>query len=439
METVSGWNLEEADREMLERLLIETFSYFTREINKKNGLISDKSQKGAPCSIAAVGLGLSCYIVGDKKGLISRAEAADKTLTILRFFRDGHQGPEQDAMGYKGFYYHFLDMESGKRVWNCELSTVDSAFFIAGVLSCVQYYKGETDREKEIREIGDHLYRRIDWIWALNGGLTICHGWKPNTGFLKYYWDKDYSEAHLLYILALGSPTYPITKDGYDKWISTFFVKKMYHVEYLHAGPLFIHQLSQIWIDFRGISDDFNSRSGFDYFENSRRATCIQQQYAIENRNGFAHYGKHCWGFTASDGPGYKRLTIDGKKRVFYDYVARGIPFGPDDGTVSPWAVVASLPFAPDIVIDTIRHAIEALNLTNPEWFGFNASFNPTFPEKTRNPNGWVSPYKFGINEGPIVLMIENFFSGLIWNLMKDCPYILSGLQKAGFKGGWMQ
>ena len=212
----------------------------------------------------------------------------------------------------------------------------------------------------------------------------------------------------------------------------------MFTTEYLFAGPLFIHQLSHIWIDFKGIEDDFNRKAGIDYFENSRRATCVQQQYAIENSHGFAHYGKNCWGFTASDGPGNSTMIIDGRKRVFYDYIARGIPYGPDDGTVSPWAVVASLPFAPEIVIDTIRHAIERLNLKKPGWYGFNASFNPTYPTKPENPNGWVSPYKFGLNEGPIILMIENFRSALIWNITKNCPYIIRGLQKAGFKGGWL-
>jgi hypothetical protein len=427
-----------ADEAMLDNLLRETFTYFIREVNVKNGLIADKTQKDSPCSIAAVGLGLSCYIVGEKKGLITHWQAVDKTLTILRFFTVGHQGIESDAMGYKGFYYHFLDMETGKRAWNCELSTVDTAFFIAGVLTAASYFAGDTKEETEIRELADNLYRRIDWTWALNGSVTVCHGWKSESGFLPYYWDTDYSEALLLYILALGSPTFPIPKEGYEKWTSTFAKKKLFNKEYLYAGPLFIHQLSHIWIDFKGIEDDFNRKAGIDYFENSCRATHVQQQYAIKNSHGFSHYGKNCWGFTASDGPGNSKMIIDGRKRIFYDYIARGIPYGPDDGTVSPWAVVASLPFAPEIVIDTIRHAIEQLNLKKPAWYGFNASFNPTYPTKSENPNGWVSPYKFGLNEGPIILMIENFNSALIWNITKKCPYIISGLKKAGFRGGWL-
>lgn len=426
------------DAEMLGQLLSDTFTYFINEINPLNGLIADKTQPGSPSSIAAQGLGLASYVVAVKRGLMSRPVAIKKILTVLRFFNSCHQGPETDAMGYKGFYYHFLDMQTGQRVWECELSTVDSAFFIAGALTAANYFNKDNDEEAEIRNLADILYKRMDWQWALNGTNTICHGWKPETGFLPYRWDCDYSEALLLYILALGSPTFPIERKGYVEWTSTFKLKTIYDIEHLYSGPLFTHQLSHIWIDFRGINDDFNRKTGIDYFENSKRATHVQREYAIENKNGFAHYGKYCWGLTASDGPGPMILDIDGKQRVFYDYIARGAPYGPDDGTVAPWAVVASLPFAPEIVIDTIRHAIERLNLKRHKWSGFDASFNTTYPEKTKNRHGWIAPWKFGLNEGPIILMIENYESGLIWEIMKQCPYIIKGLQKAGFRGGWM-
>jgi hypothetical protein len=191
--------------------------------------------------------------------------------------------------------------------------------------------------------------------------------------------------------------------------------------------------MSHQWLDFRGIHDDFNRRTGIDYFENSRRATYVQRQYAIENPLQFAHYGENNWGLTASDGPGPATLELDGRQRVFYDYVARGAPFSPDDGTISPWAVIASLPFAPEIVIPTARHAIERLDLKKHSRYGFDASFNPTFPETNRNPNGWVSPWIFGLNQGPIILMIENYQSGLIWNVMRKCPYVTRGLLQAGF------
>ena len=385
-----------------------------------------------------MGMGLSVFVVAVERGFLSRAEAVERTLTVLRFFHSSHQGPEPDATGYKGFYYHFLDMQTGRRAWHSELSTADTAIFIAGVLTVASYFTGSSDGESEIRDLADALYRRVDWQWALNGGTTITHGWKPRSKFLRYRWDTGYSEAVMLYVLALGSPTFPIDPRGYVEWTSTFEWKTLYDIEQIYAGPLFIHQMSHLWLDFRGIRDDVNRRVGIDYFENSRRATCMQQQYAIDNPCGYPHYHEYGWGLTASDGPGPAVMKIDGVRRVFYDYVARGAPFGPDDGTVSPWAVVTSLPFAPEIVIDTIHHAITRLGLNARTPYGFDASFNPSFPSKSGDPRGWVSPWIFGLNQGPIVLMIENFQSALIWNCIRTCPYIVNGLRRAGFAGGWL-
>lgn len=429
---------QSTDEQMLNDLQRETFDYFLKRTNPVNGLIEDKTQPGSASSITVVGMALSAYIVGIEKKFISREDAMGRILKILRFFYNSQQGTENDATGYKGFYYHFLDMHTGKRACQSELSTIDTTFFIAGALSVAAYFSGNEKDAIEIRRLADELYRRIDWQWALNEGITVTHGWKPESGFLLYRWDTYYSEAHLLYILALASPTFPIKPEGYEKWLSTFEVKKIYDIEYLYAGPLFIHQFSHIWIDFRGIYDSFNKKTGIDYFQNSKRATHVHRQYAIENPQGFKHYGEFCWGFTASDGPGCTVLKIEGIDREFYDYIARGIPSGPDDGTVSPWAVVASIPFAPEIVLGTIRHAIERLNLKPNTLHGFDASFNPTYPEKTTNPNGWVSPWKFGLNQGPIVIMIENYQSGLLWEIMKQCPYIIKGLTVAGFSEGWL-
>ncbi len=426
------------DSEMLDLLRRETFNYFRHEFNPQNGLIADKTQPGSPSSIAAVGMGLSVYAVAVERGLLSRAEAIKRTVTLLKFFHSCHQGPEPDATGYKGFYYHFLEMQTGQRAWQCELSTIDTAILMAGVLMVASYFTGSSEGESEIRELAEILYRRVDWKWALNGGATISHGWRPESGFLPYRWDTGYSEALLLYVLALGSPTFPIDRKGYTEWTSTFEWKKIYDIEYLYAGPLFIHQMSHLWLDFRGIRDDFNRKTGIDYFENTRRATYVQRQYGIENPQGFSNYHQYGWGLTASDGPGPAVLEVNGIRRVFYDYVARGAPFGPDDGTISPWAVVASLPFAPEIVIDTVRHAIERLNLKGRSPYGFDASFNPTFPATSRNQHGWVSPWIFGLNQGPIILMIENFQSELIWKSIRECRYIAEGLRRAGFLGGWL-
>lgn len=429
-------NPQGTDDEMLALLRGETFQYFLNEINLQTGLIADKTEPGSPSSISAVGLGLTSYVVALEHQLISRTEVIKRILSVLRFFQSSKQGAETDATGYKGFYYHFLEMSTGKRAWESELSTIDTAILMAGILTIKNYFTGESSQEKEICKIADELYLRVDWQWALNGGKTLTHGWKPESGFLDHRWDKGYSEAIILYVLAMGSPTFPIDPLGYKQWTETFEWKEMYEVECIYAGPLFIHQMSHLWIDFRGIKDEINRKIGIDYFENSRRATHLQQQYAIDNPKGFSHYSQYGWGITASDGPGPCKTSVNGKEQQFFGYKARGVPFGPDDGTISPWAAVASLPFEPDLVLKTIRHAIEKFDLKSHSNYGFDASFNPTFPDHSEK--GWVSPWQFGLNQGPIIIMIENFQSKLIWNTIKKCSYIVNGLQSAGFTGGWI-
>lgn len=431
-------NSQSQDNEMLSVLQRRTFTYFLKEMNGKTGLIADKTQPGSPASIAATGLGISCYIAGIERDLITRSEAIKRTLKVLKFLHTSHQGTEVDATGYNGFYYHFLDMQTGKRAWKSELSTIDTAILLAGVLTARYYYTGENKSEIEIRKYADELYDRVDWQWALNGKDSISHGWKPETGFLRARWNMKYSEAHLIYILALGSPTFPINPSTYKKWISTFEWKKLYDIEYIYAGPLFIHQMSQIWLDCKDIYDDYNREVGIDYFENSRRATQVQQLYAIENPLNFPHYGKNGWGITASEGPGPATRTVDGVKRKFYDYKARGVPFGPDDGTISPWAVVSSLPFLPKVILSTMRHAIGELDYDEHHDYGFDASYNLSFRDKKDKSKNWISEWQFGLNQGPIILMIENYKSGLIWNIFKRSPHIINGLQKAGFSGGWL-
>jgi hypothetical protein len=425
----------EADLTALQR---ETFSYFLNEANPLNGLIADKTAENWPASIAATGLALASYPIGVACGYMTRRSAIKRTLATLRFFWNSPQGPEPDATGHHGFYYHFLDMQTGRRAWDCELSTVDSTFLLAGALAAGAYFDGDTAEEREIRSLADALYRRADWNWARNGGLTVTHGWRPETGFIAYRWE-GYDEALLLYILGLGSPTHPLPPDSYAAWSSTYRWEQSYGYDYLYAGPLFIHQLSHVWIDFRGIQDAAMGEKGIDYFENSRRATFVQQCYAIENPRKFASYGSHCWGITASEGPGPATLTIDGRERSFFDYLARGVTQGPDDGTLAPWAVVASLPFAPEIVLPAIDYCIHQAKLKDSNAYGFKASYNPTHPGEPGNPFGWwVSPWHFGLNEGPVVLMIENYRSGMLWELMRNCSYVRDGLRRAGFTGGWL-
>lgn len=425
-----------SDRELL-RLQRNTFNYFWKETNPDNGLLADNTGGNAPSSIAAVGHALASYAVGVENGWVTRDKAIDRTLTTLRFFRDSPQGKQPDATGYKGFYYHFLDLKTGRRVWKSELSTIDTTILLAGILTAAIYFDGDAEGEREIRRLADALYRRVDWRWALNDGLAVSHGWKPESGFLKYRWE-GYNEALILYVLGLGSPTHPLPAESYEAWTNTYRWKKIYGIEFLYSGPLFVHQLSQIWIDFRGIQDDFMRRHAIDYFENSRRAAYVQQQYAIRNPRGFRGYDEYCWGITASNGPGPAVREVNGVKRRFYDYHARSAPYGPDDGTLAPWATAASLPFAPEIVLPTLQNFKERWGEMMSQ-YGISCSFNPTFPSKENRHAGWISGGHFGIDQGPVILMLENYRSGLLWRLMRQCPYIVRGLRRAGFRGGWLR
>jgi hypothetical protein len=428
--------VESPDDQLLDRLQRDTLRYFLDEANPDNGLIPDSTRLGAPSSITAVGFALAAYGVGVERTVITRSEAIKRTLVTLRFLGDSPQGSARDATGYRGFFYHFLDMESGRRASRSELSTIDTTFLIAGALAAAAFFDRDTNDEREIRALAEGLYRRVDWQWAQNGGLAVSHGWTPERGFLRYRWE-GYSEAILLYVLGLGSPTHPLPAASYLAWTETYRWKRLYGHEFLYAGPLFIHQLSHVWIDFRGLQDDYMRGPGIDYFENSRRATLVQQQYAIRNPRRFKEYGELCWGITASDGPGPAIRRIDGVVRNFFDYRARGIPFGPDDGTVAPWAVVASLPFAPEIVVPTIRNLLD----TYPEMmgdYGLMCSLNRTFRNGADGDAGWHSNGYYGLDQGPIILMIENHRSGLPWEWMKRSPYIVKGLRRAGFAGGWL-
>ena len=418
----------------LSRLQRDTFKYFAEEVNLDNGLVPDNTKQGAPSSIAAVGFALTAYPIGVERGYLSRAEAIKRCLITLRFFHDGPQGTGEDAIGYRGFYYHFLDMKIGRRVWKCEVSTIDTTYLIAGALTAAMYFNLDTEGEREIRRLADALYHRADWQWAQNGALTVSHGWKPERGFIRYRWT-GYSEALILYILALGSPTFPLPAESYPAWTRTYKWKELYGHEFLYAGPLFIHHLSHMWIDFRGIQDEYMSGKAIDYFENSRRAIYAQQAYAMRNPKKFVGYDRYSWGITASDGPGPAVRRINGRKIRFYDYIARSIPSGPDDGTLAPWAVAGSLPFAPEVVMPSLKRInTDYPDMTNK--YGFKCSYNPTFTSGKKK--GWVSEGYYGLDQGPIVMMIENYRSGLIWRLMRSCPHIINGLCRAGFKGGWL-
>ncbi len=424
----------QSDEALLDEFQRAAFDYFLKKINPNNGLVADRTREGAPASIAVVGFALSSYPIAVEHGWIDRTEAAARTLVTLRFFLNSPQSATPDAIGYKGFYYHFLDLESGKRTWKSELSLVDTAFLLAGILTAGVYFDENIQTETEIRELADTLYHRMDWHWTQNGKSSVSQGWKPECGFLHYGWE-GYDEAAILYVLGLASPTYPLSDDSFQTWTSTYQWENIYGYDFLYSGPLFTHEYSHAWIDFRGIQDQFMREKKCDYFENTRRAIYVQREYAIRNPNEFKGYCENFWGFTASEGPSPKMLRIDGRDRRFLGYAARGVPFGPDDGTIAPSAALASLPFTPAIAVSAVRHLCDRY----PEFvrgYRMPSGVNPTL--SGNNPEGWISEGYFGLDQGMIVLMIENYRSQLIWKLMKKCPYIRKGLHSAGFRSGWL-
>ena len=360
------------DEALLEQLQRAAFDYFRQETNPLNGLVADTSREGSPVSIAVVGFALSTYPAAVERGWISRDDALQSSLAALRFFRDSDQSGSATATGFMGFYYHFLDIHSGTRVWSSELSMIDTALLIAGGLTVGMYFDADSADEIVLRELADFLYRRIDWRWAQDGGDTMRQGWKPECGFLHYGWE-GYSEAILLYVLALGSPTHPVSDDCYKAWTATYQWENLYGHDYLYAGPLFVHHFSHAWIDLRDIRDSFMREKNSDYFENTRRAAYIQQRYAQRNPHDFVGYDESCWGLSACDGPSDEQFDVFNEPRRLFGYAARGVPYGPDDGTIAPWAVVASLPFAPEIVMPAIGYCMYEVNLTGLNSYGFKA------------------------------------------------------------------
>jgi hypothetical protein len=423
------------DEDLLERLEFSAFRYFLETVSPANGLVADRTRPGSPSSIAVVGFGLSCYPIAVERGWMARADAAARTLATLRFFWNSPQNGTPDATGYKGFYYHFLDPGSGKRVWQSELSMIDSALLLSGILTAQTYFNSAARADQEIRTLADALYERMDWQWAMNSRSTVAQGWKPECGFLHYGWE-GYSEATILYVLGLAAPSYPLPLESYTAWTSTYQWENLYGHDCLYAGPLFIHQFAHAWIDFRGIRDRFMREKQSDYFANSRAAAWIQWEYALRNPHEYKGYGETCWGLTACDGPEPQTIAIDGRDYYFVGYAARGAPYGPDDGTISPAAMLGSLPFAPEIVLPAIKRICEQDPRLRQD-YRMPSGLNPTLT--TGDPFGWISEGYFGLDQGLIVLMIENHRSRLIWNLMRQCPWIRTGLRRAGFTGGWLK
>jgi hypothetical protein len=433
----------------LDNVQAATFDFFRETPNPANGLVPDRWPDPPFSSIAAVGFALTAYPVGVERGWMSRDDAASRTLATLRFFRDAPQHRYADGVtGYRGFFYHFLDMGTGLRQGTTELSTIDTALLLGGVLAAQQYYDGESATESEIREAADSIYRRVEWDWAVTRPPLVALGWSPEGGFLPWDW-QGYNEAMLLYVLALGSPTHAIEAEAWDAWTATYDWLPFQGHPHVNFAPLFGHQYSHVWIDFRGIRDAYMRDRGIDYFENSRRATLAQREYAIQNPEGWPGLGENTWGLTASDGPGEFAAWVAGREQTFHGYWARGAAATTvrNDGTLAPTAAGGAVPFAPEIAIEALRRMI--LSYGTGVWgrYGFHAAFNLSLVD-ARVPVthgsivpgvGWFDDDYLGIDQGPILLMIENHRSGLVWELMRESPYIVRGLCRAGFTGGWLE
>jgi hypothetical protein len=426
-----------------------TFRFFWETTNPKNGLARDRFPSSSPASIAAVGFALTAYPIGAERGYITRRAAKNRVLSTLRFFYEAPQGPEpRGTAGHRGFFYHFLDMKTGLRAGGSELSTVDTALFLAGALFCQSYFDRDDADERQIRELAEKIYARVDWRWAQVRPPAIGHGWAPECGFLEFDW-RGYNEAMIVYLLALGSPTHPVEESAWTEWTSTYdnSWRSDFGEPHLAFAPLFGHQYCQTWIDFRGLQDSYMSRRGIDYFENNRRAVYTQRAYAIANPHGWKDYGSNVWGVTACDGPADVEREFDGKLRLFRSYAGRGAvgPYEYDDGTIAPTAVLGSIAFAPEIVVPTIRelHSRYGKYIYSDYGFldAFNLSFNfdvPLVHGRCISGFGWVANDYLGIDQGPIVAMIENERSGLVWRAMRKNPHLRRGLERAGFTGGWL-
>ncbi len=404
---------ESTDDTLLLDLLQKTgVDFFWREANPANGLIKDRSAAYAPCSIASLGFGLTCICIGIDHGWIPRDAGRNRILKTLQTLWNAPQGRDPvNHAGYKGFFYHMLDMNTVKRAWTSELSSIDSALLFAGIVYCKQYFDREDSTDALIRNLADSIYYRADWEWMRNYHPAVLMEWYPEKGFTLAEW-RGYNEAMILYILALGSPTHPVPASCWNAWTSGYQWQTHYGYSYINFPPLFGHHYSHCWIDFRNIQDDYMRKKGITYFENSRRATLAQRAYCIANPGNFKGYGENLWGITACDGPnGYK---------------ARGAPPPQnDDGTIAPTAAGGSIVFTPEYSIAVLKNMYDSYCPQLWTQYGFRDAFNLTV--------NWWGPDVIGIDQGTIVIMIENYRTGRVWQRFMQNADIQRGLQRAGF------
>ncbi len=446
-----------------------TFAFFWETTRPDSGLAPDNWPNPLFASIAATGFALAALPVGVASGYVPRAAAAGRAMATLRTFWNGPQGDTTGGViGHKGFFYHFLHLDNATRYGRSELSSIDTCLFLLGALTAGAFFDGPGNDEAEIRRLAVALYARVDWTFMARPNGMISMGWHPETGLphqderglIERSWDR-YNEGMMAPLLALGAPDYAVAPGAWDAWSATIGGTwgTNWGQTYLGFSPLFGHQYSHCWFDFRAIADPFMRAHGSDYFENSRRATLAQRAYAIANPSGFRDYGADVWGLTACRGPGDVAATVDGRARVFHGYGARGAQTGDgesfDDGTLAPTAGASSIAFAPEVAVPLIHSLRSRYGAAIYGRYGFTDAFNPSFPATAIPANGrvdpragWVADEHLGIDQGPILLMLENYRSGLIWDLFCRSaltgPIVRRALRRAGFlavgaQGRWLE
>jgi hypothetical protein len=402
---------------LLDTLQHSGILYFWNEANPANGLIKDRSTAGSPASIAATGFGLSAICVGVDHGWIARPTAATRVLTTLNTFWTGPQGTATTGIiGYKGLFYHFLDMNTATRTWTSELSSIDTALLLAGVLDAKQYFNNLGDpTEGQIRALADSIERRVDWNFMRNFSAGVRMGWTPESGFSSFGQWTGYNEAMIMYIEAIGSPTHPVPQPGaWQEWTLNYSWQTLYGQTFLVCPPLFTHQYTQCWLDLRAMQDAYMAGKNSTYYINTQRATMAQRAYCIANPNAWTAYGDSLWGLTASDDP--------------YGYNAHGAPpMQSDNGTITPTAAITSISYTPDLALPVIRNLWNSWRAQLWGPYGYVDAFNPSYP------GGWVDTDVLGIDQGPIVLSIENYRTGAVWDRMRNNPDLAAGLAAAGF------
>jgi hypothetical protein len=393
------------DQAFLEDLERRSYRYFWDQAGPATGLVLDRTRTdGTPAdedhryiaSIAATGFGLTAICIASEHGWIKRGTARDRVRAALRFFADR-------ALQEHGWFYHWLDVNTGERRWRSEVSSIDTALLVAGALTARQYFR----EDSEIAKLATQIYERIDFPWMLNGHPTLLSmGWHPETGFIKARWN-DYSEHPILYLLAIGSPTHPITPEAWYAWKRNWNEYAGYR--YLGETPLFTYQYSHAWIDFRGRRERRGEH--INYFENSVNATLAHRRFCIDLFKEFPGYGPNVWGISASD-------SVKG-------YVAwGGPPRDPAiDGTVVPYAAAGSLMFVPDLAMPALKTVYSKYPMIYGK-YGFTDAFNPN--------TGWVNRDVIGIDLGITLLSAENAATGNVWRWFMRNREIRRALDLAG-------